>query len=36
VRRPSLPVRLAAWLVAVAISLLFLYPYAWMLSGAFR
>lgn len=31
-----LPWRLAAWAVACLVSLLFLYPYAWMLSGAFR
>jgi len=28
--------RIAAYAVAVTVSLLFLYPYAWMISGAFR
>lgn len=32
----SWPLRAAAWAVALGISALFLYPYAWMLSGAFR
>ena len=35
-RRRNLPTRILAWLVAGVISLLFVYPYLWMLSGAFR
>ncbi len=35
-RRPSLPARIAGALVACLVSALFLYPYVWMTSGAFR
>ncbi len=35
-RRPSALARLAGTLVAGAVSALFLYPYLWMVSGAFR
>jgi len=34
--RPDLPWRILARVVAATVSLLFVYPYLWMLSGAFR
>ena len=34
--RPTLLLRAGAWAVALLVSALFLYPYLWMLSGAFR
>jgi ABC-type glycerol-3-phosphate transport system permease component len=35
-RRPATPLRAPATGLALLVSLIFLYPYAWMLSGAFR
>jgi ABC-type glycerol-3-phosphate transport system permease component len=35
-RRRNLPARIVAWLIAGIVSLVFVYPYLWMLSGAFR
>ncbi|MEO9191383.1 MAG: carbohydrate ABC transporter permease [Acetobacteraceae bacterium] len=35
-RKPPVAARIAATTLCAAISLLFLYPYAWMLSGSFR
>lgn len=35
-RRPPLPVRLLAHVVAIPVAVLFLYPYWWMLIGALR
>jgi ABC-type glycerol-3-phosphate transport system permease component len=35
-RRRNLPLRILAWLIAGVVSLIFVYPYVWMLSGAFR
>lgn len=34
--RPRTALRVLAWVVASGVSVLFLYPYLWMLSGAFR